>query len=207
MEAEECLAPPPFDLNRYGDNLINVIMVCCFNFLTAMNMWWIFLVLSVSLLFIYGWDCYRFKRATARTHFATQDIDLLANYIMAIPCAILAGAFFFKLSGGQRLVQEWERDAFFSENPEIWLRVGVAFASHLALHWAILAFLVPWFLTWRRPIPCTAQGSRDEIPYEHTAAKICCNCSEALCLPLLSKFSSGTPPLHAQHRATSCRLR
>jgi hypothetical protein len=171
QQAEDCLALPPFDLNRYGDNLINVIMVCLFYFLTATGIWWIFLMLSISLLFIYAWDCYRFKRGTCRTHFATQDMDVVSQYIMVIPCAILAGGFAFKLSGGQAMVRSWDPDGFLEDHPEVWLKAGGAFLGHLVVHVLLLVYAVPRCVAAAAP----QEDPRDEIPYEVTAAKICCN--------------------------------
>mmetsp|Transcript_3831 Transcript_3831/g.10181 ORF Transcript_3831/g.10181 Transcript_3831/m.10181 type:complete len:1031 (-) Transcript_3831:48-3140(-) len=171
QQAEDCLALPPFDLNRYGDNLINVAMVCLFCFLTASTLWWIFLMLSSSLLVIYAWDCYRFKRGTCRTHFATQDMDILSQYFMAVPCAILAGGFAFKVSGGQGMVRSWDPDGFLEEHPEVWLSVGAAFLGHLLVHVLLLMYAVPWCVVAAAP----EEDPRDEIPYEVSAAKICCN--------------------------------
>lgn len=171
LEAEECLAPPPFDLVRYGDNLINIVMVCCFAFLTSLKLWWVFLVLSVSLLFIYFWDSYRFKRGTSRTHFATNDLDVLSNYIMAIPCALLAGGFIFKVAGGQGMVREWDRHTFLEEHPEIWAQVGAGIFGHLVVHWMLLFFIVPRWVTRSS----RQDGAKDKVPYEQTAARICCN--------------------------------
>lgn len=171
QKAEDCLAPPPFDLNRYGDNLINVTMVCLFYFLTASSLWWIFLMLSISLLVIYAWDCCRFKRGTCRTHFATQDQDVLSQYLMAVPCAVLAGGLAFKLSGGQGMVKSWDPDGFLEEHPEVWLNVGGAFLGHLLVHVLLLRYVVPRCVAAAAPM----EDPREEIPYEVTAAKICCN--------------------------------
>jgi hypothetical protein len=171
LEAEDCLTPPLFDLVRYGDNLINIVMICCFTYLTALKLWWAFMVLTVSLLFIYLWDCYRFKRGTCRTHFATNDIDVLANYIMAIPCAILAGGFIFKIAGGQGMVREWDRHTFLEEHPEIWAQVGAGILGHLLVHCMILYFIVPRCVTSNS----RQEGAKDKVPYEQTAATVCCN--------------------------------
>jgi len=171
QHAEDCLAPPPFDLNRYGDNIINVTMVCLFYFLTATTLWWIFLMLTVSLLVIYAWDCYRFKRGTCRTHFATQDMDVMSHYLAAVPCAVLAGGLAFKLSGGQGMVKSWDPNGFLEEHPEVWLNVGGAFFGHLLVHILLLTCVVPRCVAAAAP----KEDPRDEIPYEITAAKICCN--------------------------------
>jgi hypothetical protein len=175
LEAEDCLVPPPFDLNRYGDNLINIMMVCLFFLLTAVTLWWIFLMLTISLLYIYWWDCYRFKRGTMRTHFATADIEVMAQYVMAVPCALLAGGFAFKLMGGQSMVASWGPEEFI-EQPEVWGKVGLAFIVHLAVHCLILALLVPqWVIEWDRDIQDENGQVRDLTPYEDTAMHICCN--------------------------------
>lgn len=165
------MEPPPFDLNRYGDVLINVMMVCLIFFLTGVTIWWIFLMLSISLLFIYGWDCYRFKRATMRTHFESDEVDVLAQYVMIIPCAILAGGFAFKLEGGQAMVKSWDRDSFLEENPELWKRVCLAIGAHLMLHTLILALLVPRFVRKDE----TVEQKMADARYEDCAQEVCCN--------------------------------
>jgi len=175
MDAEECLVSPPFDLNRYGDNLINVFMVVMFFLLTGVSIWWIFFVLTISLWAVYVWDCYRFKRGTLRTHFATQDIDILANYLMAFPCAILASGFVFKINGGQGMVEKWKPDDFLTGHATLWIEVGLAFLAHLALHFLVLALLVPRCLPTPVEDADSAEGPRDLIPYESTAEKFCCN--------------------------------
>lgn len=175
LEAEECLLPPPFDLNRYGDNLINIMMVCLFFLLTAVTLWWIFFMLTISLLVIYTWDCYRFKRGTLRTHFATADIEIMAQYVMAVPCALLASGFAFKLMGGQSMVASWGPDDFL-EQPEVWTKVTVAFCVHMVVHWLLLALMVPaCVVEMGRSEAAEGFEARDVIPYEHTASLICCN--------------------------------
>jgi hypothetical protein len=175
LEAEECLMPPPFDLNRYGDNLINIMMVCLFFLLTAVALWWIFFMLTVSLLFIYTWDCYRFKRGTMRTHFSTADIDIMAQYVMAVPCALLASSFSFKLMGGQSLVASWGPDDFL-EQPDVWGKVASAFVVHMVVHYLILSCLVPgWIVETERSEAPDGLEARDMVPYTETAMSICCN--------------------------------
>mmetsp|Transcript_24831 Transcript_24831/g.66363 ORF Transcript_24831/g.66363 Transcript_24831/m.66363 type:complete len:748 (-) Transcript_24831:141-2384(-) len=175
QDAEECLVPPPFDLNRYGDNLINVLMVSTFFLLTGVTIWWIFFMLTISLWAVFMWDCYRFKRGTMRTHFATQDIDILANYMMAFPCATLASGFVFKAKGGQGMVDDWDPNSFFTSHAEVWLEVGLAFFAHLVLHFLLLALVVPRCLPTLVEDSDSPEGPRDLIPYEATAEKLCCN--------------------------------
>jgi hypothetical protein len=175
QEAEECLVPPPFDLNRYGDNLINILMVAMFFLLTGVTIWWIFLMLTVSLWAVFAWDCYRFKRGTMRTHFATQDIDILANYMMAFPCAVLASGFVFKARGGQGMVADWDPHSFLTSHGELWMEVGLAFFAHIVLHWLLLALVVPRCLAHPVEDADYGEGPMDLIPYETTAEKFCCN--------------------------------
>merc|ERR1719420_1847887 len=75
-DAEQCLMCVPMDLNRYGDILINVMLVILCFFLTSVNLWWIFFWLSASLIFIYLWDHYRFLRQCTETHFNTMRMDI-----------------------------------------------------------------------------------------------------------------------------------
>jgi hypothetical protein len=167
QEAEECLQPPPFDLNRYGDNLINIMMVVLFFYLTDVTLWWQFFTLLVSLLFIYGWDCLRFKRGTIRTHFASVAVDIMAQYVTAIPCALLAGACVFKMMGGQGMVSSWDRNEWFKDHPDVWWKVSLAIIVHLVVHCLLLTFVVPLFV--KEPV------SELDVAYQEMAASVCCN--------------------------------
>jgi len=141
-DAEACLVCPQFDLNRYGDHIINVSLVILLFFLTSVNLWFIFMMLLVSMVFVYGWDHYRFLRQCQETWLVTKHMDVCAQYLLAFPCAMLSMAFVFKWYGGQQMVQNWEKNSFLKEHA-VWT-VGLTwFCVHLVVHIGIVKFVIP----------------------------------------------------------------
>jgi len=105
QDAEKRLQGAPFDLARYGDIIINVMLVVALLGFTYRDLWQIFACLVVSLLWIYGWDTYRFLRLSMATNFVTMTMDQTAHKLFAFPCAILAGCVAFRLYGLKHNVQ------------------------------------------------------------------------------------------------------
>jgi len=144
-QAERAFECMPFDLTRYGDLLVNMVLCSLIFFLTSVNIWWMFVQLIVSNLIICIWDHYRYLRYSTRTSFSTAEMDVCGQYLLVFPCAILAGAFAFKYQGGQSMVQDWERHTFFSVREE-WIIVVAAMLSHIVVHSLILQFVIPMFV-------------------------------------------------------------
>merc|ERR1719235_1476669 len=141
-DAEKCLMCCPFDFNRYGDIMVNVMLVILCFFLTSVNLWWIFFWFLISMLFIYAWDHYRFLRQCSETHFNSQRMDNASQYLAALPCALLAGALAFKQFGGQALAgRTWKRHEDLIKGA-VWGTVGMAFLLHLVLHILFVRFVV-----------------------------------------------------------------
>jgi len=143
LQAEKLLECPPFDCNRYGDIIINCTLCCCIFFLTSVNIWWMFAQLLSSMLVICVWDRYRFLRQSTRMEFAAKRMDVAAQYLTVLPCAILFGGLTFKFMGGQAMVKKWGRHAYFSRSE--WFCVLVAMLVHVILHSLLLHFVVPLF--------------------------------------------------------------
>lgn len=165
-EAEQGLDCPPFDLNRYGDIVINLVLVIVLFFLTSVNMWWACFTMLTSCFVILVWDHCRFLRLSKRTYFSTNHLDILGQYMTALPCALLAGVFVFKLQGGQAMVKSWEKHSFLSYHLE-WVIVIAAFFAHLILHILALRFWVPRLVS-----PSNATLN---VQYSEAASHIACN--------------------------------
>jgi hypothetical protein len=108
-EAEQCLVCPPFDLLRYGDITINVMLVIMCFFLTAQALWWVFMWLFISLAVIYAWDHYRFLRQTQRTQFASDKMKYAAS------TSQLSLVLFWPLllsSSGMAAMRSWSHSTF-----------------------------------------------------------------------------------------------
>lgn len=197
-EAEQCLVCPPFDLLRYGDITINVMLVIMCFFLTAQALWWVFMWLFISLAVIYAWDHYRFLRQTQRTQFASDKMEVCSQYITAFPCALLAAAFVFKWYGGDEIMESFDihikkdwRTEWKDINHNVWSVAIGAFLVHIVFHFFILAFIVPLFIP--------AQSPRD-APYRDCAANKACNWWNANPVHCLrSKFIHQHDPPHIYH--------
>jgi len=88
-EAEECLSCPPFDLLRYGDILINVMICNVMLAFTYRDLWHVFFFLLLSGIVIYIWDVYRLLRLSTRRFFPAFTMARVVCYLMSAPCAIL----------------------------------------------------------------------------------------------------------------------
>jgi len=152
--AEKCLECPNFDLNRYGDIIINAVLCSLIFFLTSVNIWWMFAQLVTSSVVIYVWDHCRFLRESQRTEFATNSMDVCAQYLTVFPCAVLAGALAFKYQGGQAMVRGWDRETFLNVRME-WIYVVISMLAHAVAHILLIYFVVPLFVREVEPEPCT----------------------------------------------------
>jgi len=164
-QAEQMMVCPQFDLCRYGDILVNVMLVLLCFFLTSISLWWVFLMLALSIGVISLWDHTRLLRFCQRSEFDSMRMDVVGQYMLAVPCALLAGAFVFKLYGGQALVKSWEQNSFLVLHA-VWSTAFIAFLVHLIVHCTLLRYLIPKFLPEHIP------AAQD---YELTASQTACN--------------------------------
>jgi hypothetical protein len=87
--AEDCMSCPYFDLSRYGDILMNVMLCILMLYLSPVDVCWTFFYLTLSLLYIYALDHYRFLRCTQGGVYADNSMDGTAQYLCAVPCALI----------------------------------------------------------------------------------------------------------------------
>lgn len=163
--AEECLECPPFDLSRYIDILIIIMLCVMMSYLATIRLWYTFAALVFSLLFVYGWDHYRFLRLSMRTEFDQDTMDQVMQWLMAIPCAMMAVAIVLRAHGakGQTVSGlDWMHKV------ELFGVCGMVFLAHLVVHFALLQWLVPHFA--KKDI-----GKRQGETYEVAAAREPCN--------------------------------
>lgn len=164
LHAEELMECPPFDLNRYGDLVINMALCSLIFFLTSVNVWWLFAQLITSCVIIYVWDHYKYIRESQRTMYATSVMDVCGQYLLVLPCAILAGAFAFKFQGGYAMVSGWGRNEFLNMRVE-WLICIAAVVVHAVLHIFFLTCVVSF---------CVTQREEETKPYGEVAKRISC---------------------------------
>jgi len=143
QDAEDCLVGAPFDLTRYGDIVINVSLVILVFFLASVEMWRIFLYLTLSCLFIYVWDQYRLLRVVQRSYYGSGIQNRAALDMLCFPCGLLAACVVYR-------IYALENNHFVDRLPDavqpnmsrvtVWYFMGFVFVIHCVLHlWAVNA--------------------------------------------------------------------
>jgi hypothetical protein len=168
--AERCLQCPPFDLSRYGDIIVNMMLCCLTLVFTYPGLWMLFAYMIISLVVIYAWDHLRVLRYTTRTFFANNTMDNAVMYMMAMPCAVLVAAMIFKAYGAshQGFLEELKRQfrGEYGVSPDrynIFIHITVAFVGHLIVHWACLRYFV---------IPSAEKHLSDKDPRDPLRAEL-----------------------------------
>lgn len=101
QDAEGCLQMQPYDLSRYGDVLVN-IMLCCMMFaFTYPNLWQIWLYFLISMAVIYTWDKIRLLRLSFRSYYSSDTMEKAVQGMSALPCGILAACVAFRIYGAK----------------------------------------------------------------------------------------------------------
>jgi predicted membrane protein len=160
--AEDCLACPRFDLSRYGDILINVMLCVLMLALGSVDVWKTFAFLFLSLLWIYGWDQYRYLRQTTRSFFAADYQDRTAHYLVAFACAMLAGCLALRMHGAGYI--RWHSK---------WQVVFGAVIVHLALHVLVLRFAISAILGTVEKL--YRHSRKQDMTYSEAAVHIACS--------------------------------
>jgi hypothetical protein len=124
-EAEDALAPFPFDLTRYGDINVSVICVVLTCFIATPEVYIVFVYLLMMLLFVYCWDHYRVLRLAPRTWNDAPIVDIASTMLLSVPCALLAAAVVFRRYGAHN--SELTRNS-------VPAACSVAFFAHLVIH-------------------------------------------------------------------------
>lgn len=184
-DAEECLAPMPMDLARYGDLLINVMLVSMSLFLASGYVLWNLLGLLAGNLFIYLYDRYRVLRQVQSFCFSSGRMDRVAQHILIIPCGILAACLVYQLSVigfFDFYASSWPGKHF-----GVWGLCGTALVLHIILHYSLLGAAAD---LWTPDDPETS------VPYKEAAKHVPANwfsVNPVHCLR--SKYIHGhTPP-------------
>uniref|UniRef100_A0A7S4T2U1 CSC1/OSCA1-like cytosolic domain-containing protein n=1 Tax=Alexandrium monilatum TaxID=311494 RepID=A0A7S4T2U1_9DINO len=181
QEAERRLAAPDFDLSRYGDILVNVMLCVLTLAFTYRDLYQVFAWLTVSLVIIYCWDHYRFLRCSNRAVFSSAATEITAQWLIAVPCGILAGVLVFHIWAAsdngflEPMADLWNhtlKQILLDDLTRSYLRLArttivwymlAAFAGHLLFHFAILFWLVPEYSG-------VHAEHDDTVPYATTAA-------------------------------------
>jgi hypothetical protein len=147
--SEAYLASIPFDLSRYADIHLNVILAVLILFFPGGHNLIIFFGLAISHVWIYVYDHARVLRAAPRFQFASMDVDWWAQWMLAFPCGILLSVFMWKCN--QDMEFKITKMALGGLGDPRQSSIGVvamvaaAFAGHVLLHTWLLKNVVPLF--------------------------------------------------------------
>jgi hypothetical protein len=176
QEAEQRLAAPPYDLSRYGDILMNVMLCTLALAFTYRDLYMVFAWMTTSLLIIYAWDHFRCLRVCQRSYFASDKMEITTHWILAVPCAILMALLVFHAwsatdNGFLEPTKRVLETNFFDPLDVMFLRLSrnsiipymiLAFLVHLAIHWSVLYWVVPKY--------CPEDSSSAvDLPYQRAA--------------------------------------
>lgn len=183
QEAELQLQCPPFDLARYGDILVNLMLCVGVMAFTYRDLHMLFGCLFISLGWLYVLDSFRFLRITTKGSFVSSKLDVTAQWLCSVPCGILAGCLAFRLCGGsssdaqhvldlmkdlpKELREGVDLTATTFQRDQIVVMIFLAFFAHIFVHGFILKRLVP---RWSE-----VESDHQEIRYVEEAKRNPCN--------------------------------
>mmetsp|Transcript_142074 Transcript_142074/g.250520 ORF Transcript_142074/g.250520 Transcript_142074/m.250520 type:complete len:974 (+) Transcript_142074:90-3011(+) len=134
--AEKSVEPfAPMDMGRYGDILLNLLLVCLIFFFPSGQILPILLTYTVSHAYIYCYDQYRILRCVPAFDYGSEEVDKYTQYMMILPCSTLAACIVFKLNciSENFCVEGWTLARLMS----------LAFFGHALLHLILLKTIVP----------------------------------------------------------------
>merc|ERR1719253_2044331 len=154
QEAELQLQCPPFDLARYGDILVNLMLCMGVLAFTYRDIHQLFGCLFLSLGWLYILDTFRFLRTTMKGKFVSSKLDVTAQWLCSVPCGILAGCIAFRLCGSSRkedLMKDLPKEVRMGvdlagsalHRDTIVVVIFMAIIAHILIHCAILKYYVP----------------------------------------------------------------
>lgn len=184
QSAEEHLEAVPMDLGRYGDIIINVIVASLILWFPGGFTLQIFMFLAFSHLYIYWYDHYRVLRTVQNIYISSYNAEWVAQLLFSIPCAIIAAALVFKSNcDTQSPIAPYAFVTTQLYRLGIWgspcddgyglvFKVLLTFFGHLAFHFVVLVYLVPWCSrAWTPEIPKEIL----QKPYSEMAKEIPCS--------------------------------
>jgi len=149
--SEAYLASISFDLSRYADIHLNVILAVLILFFPGGYTLTMFFGLAISHVWIYVYDHVRVLGFSPGFRFASADVDWWAQWMLAFPCGILLSAFVWKIN--QDMEFKITKMAFGSQGDPQQSSIGIvamviaAFVGHVFLHTWLLENVVPRFGT------------------------------------------------------------
>lgn len=160
--AEAYLSAVPFDLSRYADINLNIMLAVLIFFFPGGYTLPLFAGLVFSHMFIYCYDQWRILRSSPSCYFSTMQVDWWVQWILSIPCGLILSALVFKARSGpadwlpalQEDGLQWGLHGFqrridghleSSADAELLSEAAAAFLLHVIVHTLLLLYVVPLF--------------------------------------------------------------
>eukprot|EP00438_Fugacium_kawagutii_P030544 Skav235993 [mRNA] locus=scaffold348:204099:221219:+ [translate_table: standard] len=142
--AERLLGSLVFDLSRYADLMLDVmIAVLIFFFPGGYNIQ-MFVGLAGSHVYIYFFDHYRVLRSIQSCNYADKMVDWWTQWLMCIPCGFMLACVVFKALPCV-VIANCQPGYFCVDGNTMVAGCTVAFFAHIILHTLALKFVVPIF--------------------------------------------------------------
>jgi len=141
-QAERALAVfAPMDMGRYGDVLLNLVLVTCIGFAPPGFMLQTLVAFCGSHIFIYFLDQYRVLRCVPGFCYAAGTVEWFAEAIFSIPCGILLAGAIFKANC------KVDQLGICFNDDRILFVCASAFFTHCCLHIFLQTYVVPLCLS------------------------------------------------------------
>jgi hypothetical protein len=135
QSAEEWLQAAPFDMSRYADLILNVILAIIIFYFPGGYTLRLFLLLAASHIFIYCLDHTRVLRVVPACKFATMHVDLTAQFLLIPCCGLIMSCLVFKAN--------CQGYGYCLRGSEQVLICTTAFLLHSLVHYFVLISVVP----------------------------------------------------------------
>jgi len=159
-DAELWLATIPFDMGRYGDLQLNMLLGIMIFFFPSGYSLSLFLGMGFSHMYIYCFDHWKVLSAIPKVIYANGNVDWYSQWLMAPITAVLAMALAFKANG---------EGLYEVTGIAIILLCAGAWILHTVVHTALLVYVVPMFMPTNLPDP------HAEMQYPAISEKLACN--------------------------------
>jgi len=135
--AEDWIASIPFEMGRYADIILNVVLGILIFFFPGGYTYTLFFAMAASHVFIYAFDHIRVLKVIPACTFSTMDIDWWSQVMLAPCCGLILSALIFKAND--------RGYGFHLEGLEVPFYCTLAFALHCLVHVLLLCWVVPLF--------------------------------------------------------------
>jgi len=138
--AEKALELGEMEQGRFADALFNMVLVCMIPFISPAYLAWTWGAMIISHIYLYVYDQCKILRYVRKFNFSGPEVHWLGMQLFAVPCAILAAAFVFKIN-------QWSSDSDelgsgVLEGYQVGAACLGAMTVHFIIHLTVLEYVV-----------------------------------------------------------------